>query len=108
MSRDVAVVRCAVDGCAAPVKSRGWCVKHYSRWLRHGDATAVAAPRVCRWSDCGRPTKALGLCAMHYRQQWRGQELRDHDGRSRSRGPVEALRELSIRLMALGVCEDED
>ena len=28
---------CAVDGCVAVVFGRGWCTKHYNRWLRHGD-----------------------------------------------------------------------
>lgn len=30
--------KCAVEGCNNPVKikSRGWCGKHYSRWLRNG------------------------------------------------------------------------
>jgi len=27
---------CAVPECSAPVKSWGWCHKHYQRWLRHG------------------------------------------------------------------------
>lgn len=28
---------CSVVGCEEPVKGRGWCVKHYARWRRHGD-----------------------------------------------------------------------
>jgi hypothetical protein len=27
---------CSIDGCSKPHKSRGWCMSHYSRWLRHG------------------------------------------------------------------------
>lgn len=30
---------CLVDECEAPPRSRGWCVKHYTRWQRHGDVT---------------------------------------------------------------------
>lgn len=33
---------CSVDGCEHPCIARGWCVKHYHRWLKHGDVTAVA------------------------------------------------------------------
>lgn len=29
---------CTVEGCSNPPKTRGWCVKHYARWLRHGNA----------------------------------------------------------------------
>lgn len=28
---------CKVDGCNRKYYSRGFCTKHYSRWLRHGD-----------------------------------------------------------------------
>lgn len=32
---------CAVDGCERPGVSRGWCTKHYQRWKRNGDPTAL-------------------------------------------------------------------
>jgi HNH endonuclease len=32
---------CSVDGCSKLVKARGWCLKHYTRWQRHGDPLAV-------------------------------------------------------------------
>lgn len=28
---------CAIYGCGRTVLSRGWCSKHYQRWLAHGD-----------------------------------------------------------------------
>jgi hypothetical protein len=28
---------CKIKGCSKPVHVRGWCWKHYTRWLRHGD-----------------------------------------------------------------------
>ncbi len=28
---------CSVPGCEAARRRRGWCMKHYRRWLRHGD-----------------------------------------------------------------------
>lgn len=31
---------CAVSECDRPVKARGWCVRHYHRWQRHGDPLA--------------------------------------------------------------------
>jgi hypothetical protein len=32
---------CSVDGCEAKHEARGWCLSHYMRWLRHGDASAT-------------------------------------------------------------------
>lgn len=31
------MAECAVDGCSDEVKSRGYCVRHYRKWQRHGD-----------------------------------------------------------------------
>jgi hypothetical protein len=28
---------CSIGGCPDPVKARGWCRKHYYRWVRNGD-----------------------------------------------------------------------
>ncbi len=28
--------KCSVPDCPKPVKARGYCVQHYTRWLRHG------------------------------------------------------------------------
>jgi hypothetical protein len=33
------LVACTMDGCDKPIKSRGWCRSHYTRWLRHKDPT---------------------------------------------------------------------
>ncbi len=30
-------LRCKVDACDKPAKSRGYCAKHYTRFYRHGD-----------------------------------------------------------------------
>lgn len=42
---DVAQRICSVDGCSAKHEARGWCLSHYMRWLRHGDAVADAPIR---------------------------------------------------------------
>lgn len=36
--------KCAINDCTKPWKARGYCVKHYQRWLTHGDAT-IERPR---------------------------------------------------------------
>lgn len=35
---------CAVEGCDRPTHVRGWCVKHYQRWLAHGDPLYTKMP----------------------------------------------------------------
>lgn len=35
---------CSEDGCGKPVKSRGWCIAHYTRAWRAGPLPAVRAP----------------------------------------------------------------
>lgn len=30
---------CTIEGCGRSSKARGWCAKHYQRWLRHEDPT---------------------------------------------------------------------
>ncbi len=32
---------CAVDDCTTSARSRGWCQKHYYRWLNNGDPLVV-------------------------------------------------------------------
>lgn len=44
---------CAINGCARPMDSRGWCTTHYERWRIHGDVNAGA-----RVSDRERFAKA--------------------------------------------------
>jgi hypothetical protein len=33
---------CKIDACYKPRLTRGWCVTHYRRWLRHGDPLFLA------------------------------------------------------------------
>ena len=66
---------CAVAGCGRPHAARGWCNRHYQRWLRWGSAeyeppNSPKAGRVCRKADCGRPHHAKGLCLRCYQVAW--------------------------------------
>lgn len=66
---------CSVIDCNSYVASRGWCAKHYTRWLRHGDPLGggperATAPHVtCSVEDCPDPATARGWCGKHY-QRW--------------------------------------
>lgn len=58
---------------------RGWCRKHYIRWMRHGDPLIVkrvsrtAAP-VCTVKGCDRVSMTKGYCPPHYARHLRGQD----------------------------------
>jgi hypothetical protein len=39
---------CAIEGCDRPVRSRGWCNRHYQRWYLHGDPEVI-------YSNKGKP-----------------------------------------------------
>lgn len=67
------MAKCSVDGCNGSVASKGWCMKHYTRWRRHGDPSKISRsppsfshPPVCQYESCGKPSKTRGYCATHY------------------------------------------
>lgn len=70
---DNRTLACAIEDCPAPSLTRGWCSKHYQRWLNNGDPllnrkTARRLP--CLVEGCARVEHARQLCGNHY-QTWR-------------------------------------
>lgn len=75
---------CSIEGCGGLAYGRGWCSKHYERWLRHGDPSVVSPPGVpagtksplhqcCKIEGCERLGPYIkGLCGAHYGR------LKDH------------------------------
>lgn len=70
-----AVKLCAVNDSdcnpGAAATCRGWCNRHYQRWLKRGDPLWKPAPEVCSVNqDCtpGARAVALGLCGKHYQR----------------------------------------
>lgn len=67
---------CTIDGCGRRAgRARGWCVRHYKRWQRHGDPLAGDPPRSvvpapCSIEGCGRIAHARGWCTKHH-SRWR-------------------------------------
>ncbi len=49
-------VTCIIDGCEMPRRSRGWCIKHYTRWRTHGNPTTV--------KGAGRPPRRHGIMTI--------------------------------------------
>jgi hypothetical protein len=37
---------CSKSGCDKPNEARGWCIKHYTRWRRHGDSDKRLRERI--------------------------------------------------------------
>lgn len=72
------MVKCSIEGCENPVKSRGWCRTHYMRWYHTGDPLLLKGGRwdgyvrpTCLVGDCGAPAHGLGLCTIHGPRQKR-------------------------------------
>src|SRR6516162_9510939 len=64
---------CSIKGCSRPVLARGWCGKHYQRWLYKGDPKKLAKvgrPRLpkrrCAIDGCTKFAIARGWCFAHY------------------------------------------
>lgn len=58
---------CKIEGCAKPVKNRGWCSMHAMRWARHGDPHHVApVQESCSIEGCSRKHYARTWCTRHY------------------------------------------
>jgi hypothetical protein len=68
---------CAVAECERPVQTRGWCTKHYRRWLRHGHVeetrrwghSVSAVDEVARTATCAICGPGVGV--KRNRQGWR-------------------------------------
>lgn len=74
------MTKCSIDGCATKAYVRGWCSKHYQRWLAHGDPLGGAGyrqkpPTHCTVEGCDRHAAWKSLCRMHYMRQYNGYDL---------------------------------
>jgi len=67
---------CSIDGCAAVVYARSWCLSHYRKWRRRGSPVPAPAPkRQCSLAACQELVSARGLCKRHYERQRTGVPL---------------------------------
>jgi hypothetical protein len=58
---------CTIEGCGGKVRTKGLCVKHYMRALRH-DRNTSGRPlivRTCSVEGCGGRVWGKGLCHKH-------------------------------------------
>lgn len=69
---------CSIDGCARLHYARGFCGKHYARWLRYGDPSTVlvgAPPKIPLAVRIARFSVPVGDCT-----EWSGARDLDHYG----------------------------
>jgi hypothetical protein len=76
---------CTVASCNGVARIRGWCIKHYTRWLRHGNVNAVFRSRDWngRCRACGRkgvrfhgPLSRICVeCRAPVRKAWRAKNI---------------------------------
>lgn len=63
---------CSVADCDEPIRCKGYCALHYSRWLRHGDPRPnvprkeAARGVMCSVIGCEAPVRCKMLCSVHY------------------------------------------
>lgn len=65
--------RCKVETCDRPREARGYCDRHYRRFMLHGDPMGGERPTeplgelpTCTVDGCTEPNRALGFCTGHY------------------------------------------
>lgn len=62
---------CTIEGCNKLHKARGFCKKHYTRWLRHKDPNKtliIFGQENCKVVECDRKHHAKGFCCRHWQQ----------------------------------------
>ena len=61
---------CSIEGCDKKVASKGYCIKHYTRFRRYGDPLIVKRNRehdpICKVKGCNSKHESLGYCHKHY------------------------------------------
>ena len=80
---------CSQQGCEIPARVKGFCGRHYARYLRGADMDALpkwgegSVERTCSHPGCGRKHSAKGFCKSHYSKFLSPEEKERRYARSR-------------------------
>jgi hypothetical protein len=69
---------CLAGNCSDPIKTAGYCNKHYTEQSRERARAAKAG--CCAVPNCERPHAAKGYCQAHYRDFWAGRPMAHANG----------------------------
>lgn len=93
-------MKCSIDGCERTRETRvGYCLMHYKRWRRKGDAgnpEATSPLLVCCVEGCARSHFCRGWCRMHYARWWRTGDAGDSTIRARQYEPGHRFGRLTV------------
>lgn len=92
---------CAIKKCTDMHHARGWCTKHYQRWLNSGDPEQEPStpPTRCTIEGCDKEPRARGWCKMHWRR-WR-----NHGDPNYQRPTTCSIEKCERKVFGLGYCK---
>lgn len=61
-------MKCKIEGCKRPYRSKGYCNVHFHKW-RRGELDETPRYKICKEEKCKKPLFKKGYCEQHY-QAW--------------------------------------
>lgn len=67
MNNNTKTQMCTVGECDNKRRAKGYCNKHYQKFIKYGDPThGVRKKSFCSIEGCGKEHEARGYCSLHY------------------------------------------
>jgi len=66
---------CNVEGCNKPIKARGMCSTHWTRWYRKQKRPIKIRYAHCTVENCTKKHYGKGMCVMHWTRYWRYKDV---------------------------------
>ena len=95
---------CSVEGCDREPRYRGWCTKHYMKWLRTGDATTIRRHRSGTLPERFWPRVLVGPIPEHRQELgpcwlWTGMRTKAGYGQMRFEGVMRYCHRIAVELV---------